>query len=251
MGVKRNGRSDGRRFNVRRLFETSSFLAALAHLAGCSFVNVRSSICPRGKLKQSSTAQPLVARHFFDGLLKEKAAVVTVKDDYTLAAMFLGSGAFLCSALPYAAFGLGAVVLLLGVLFFVQTDRVKFVFDGNAFELRTLEGYYLDENEGTQLLEPGENMLVGGKNRWAYSSFVNYEFFPKGLVERGLPPVLVYFKETQTPREEWDKGPGAIANSEGALAQGAVPGMVHFFPAICNAQEIKAEFERHGCKKLP
>jgi len=92
--------------------------------------------------------------------------------------------------------------------------------------------------------------VVGGENRWKYSTFVNYEFFPKGLVEQGLPPVLVYFKETQTPESEWGVGPGEFANNEEALAKGAVPGMVHFFPAICDAQQIKAEFERRGCKKI-
>eukprot|EP00971_Amphidinium_carterae_P043204 849987-Amphidinium_carterae.1 len=30
----------------------------------------------------------------------------------------------------------------------------------------------------------GENIVVGGENRWSYSSFVNWEFFPKGWVEQ-------------------------------------------------------------------
>eukprot|EP00913_Durusdinium_trenchii_P027671 g25951.t1 len=169
--------------------------------------------------------------------------------DYTLAAAFSGLGLVLCT-LPFFGFGLGLLVLLLGVLFFVQAGRVRFVFDNEAFAVQTL-------STGEELEKPGENIVVGGENRWKYSSFVNWEFFPKGLVEKGLPPVLVYFKEqlraqkeTQTPSSEWNTGPGAAANSEEAMAKGAKPGQVHFFPCICDAQQIKAEFERRGCQKI-
>ena len=34
-------------------------------------------------------------------------------------------------------------------------------------------------------------------------------------------PILVYFKETQTPEEMWNIGPGEQANSEEAIAKGA------------------------------
>ncbi len=34
-------------------------------------------------------------------------------------------------------------------------------------------------------------------------------------------PILVYFKETQTPEEFWNVGPGEQANSEEAIAKGA------------------------------
>jgi len=168
---------------------------------------------------------------------------VVVKEDYKLAGIFAVLGAVLCTLLPYAGFGLGAFILLLAVLFFVQAGRVRFVFNRDSFELRTLG------SEG-DLQDPNENVVVGGKNQWPYKSFVNYEFFPKGLVEKGLPPVLVYFKETQTPSSEWSVGPGQFANGEDALAQGARPGMVHFFPAICDTQQMKAEFKKRGCAKI-
>merc|ERR1712129_450112 len=113
---------------------------------------------------------------------------VVIKEDYKLAGVFGVLGAVLCTLLPYA----GAFILLLGVLFFVQAGRVRFVFNRETFELRTL-------GEEGDLQDSGENVVVGGKNQWPYKKFVNYEFFPKGLVEKGLPPVLVYFKETQTP----------------------------------------------------
>ena len=35
-----------------------------------------------------------------------------------------------------------------------------------------------------------------------------------------------------------------------AIANGAVKGQVHFFPAICNAKQITDEFARRGCGKL-
>lgn len=203
-------------------------------------------VAPPGQ--RTSDARQLVTRQFFDfGQQEQKkppAPPVVIKEDYTLAGVFSVLGLVLCVALPYFGFGLGAFILLLGVLFFVQAGRVRFVFDDEAFELRTLG------SKEEELEAPGENVVVGGKNRWAYNSFVNWEFFPKGLVEKGLPPILVYFKETQTPQSEWSTGPGAAANSEDAMAKGAVPGMVHFFPAICDAQQIKAEFERRGCKKI-
>ena len=54
---------------------------------------------------------------------------------------------------------------------------------------------------------------MGGANRWKYDSFVNWEFFPSVDL-----PILVYFKETQTPQDQWDVGPGQWANGADALA---------------------------------
>ena len=112
--------------------------------------------------------------------------------------------------------------------------RLDFTFDDEAFELKSGEE------------DIGENVVVGGANRWAYNTFVNYETFPKGWDV----PILVYFKETQTPESQWGVGPVEMANSAEALAKGAVRGQVHFFPAICNAKQITDEFARRGCGKL-
>jgi hypothetical protein len=60
----------------------------------------------------------------------------------------------------------------------------------------------------------------------------------------------VYFKETQTPEEFWNVGPGEQANSPEALEKGAVPGQVHFFPAIANTADLAKAFEKHDCAKL-
>mmetsp|Transcript_69280 Transcript_69280/g.225695 ORF Transcript_69280/g.225695 Transcript_69280/m.225695 type:complete len:255 (+) Transcript_69280:81-845(+) len=192
--------------------------------------------------------QPRVARQFFQGFPfgeeKPQFEDVVIKEDYTLAGIFLALGTALIASLPFAGLGIGPLILLLGILFFVQAGRVRFVFDKDAFSLQT------KGDEEDALNKPGQNIVVGGDNRWAYSSFVNYEFFPKGFLEKGLPPILVYFKETQTPEDKWGAGPSKASNSEEALKNGAVPGMVHFFPAICDCKQIEAEFERRGCKKI-
>eukprot|EP00931_Biecheleriopsis_adriatica_P044224 TRINITY_DN25279_c0_g1_i1.p1 TRINITY_DN25279_c0_g1~~TRINITY_DN25279_c0_g1_i1.p1 ORF type:complete len:252 (+),score=57.12 TRINITY_DN25279_c0_g1_i1:37-792(+) len=241
----------GRRSSRSRTQALPGICAAAAIVAGLRYASEFSpqSFVPMFIRGASDPVQRCgqVSRQFFSfgEEPKPKEPPVVIKEDYTLAAVFSAVGLLLCGALPNLGFGLGLLILLLGVLFFVQAGRVRFVFDDEAFELRTL-----GSGEGEELESPGENIVVGGKNRWAYSSFVNWEFFPKGLVEKGLPPILVYFKETQTPESEWSTGPGASANSPEALEKGAVPGMVHFFPAICDTQQIKAEFERRGCKKL-
>merc|ERR1711918_128295 len=110
---------------------------------------------------------------------------------------------------------MGLFVLAVGILFLVQAKRVRFVFDEDSFEVKTVS-----ESEEGGLGDSGENFAVGGANRWKYSSFVNWTFFPEGFLEKGIPPILAYFKETQTPEKDWMTGPGKLANSEEALAKG-------------------------------
>ena len=118
---------------------------------------------------------------------------------------------------------------LLGSLFVVQATRIRFVFDATAFELKTV-------GTGEKLNDAGENIVVGGANRWAYDTFVNYDFLPSIDV-----PILVYFKETQTPEEKWNEGPGEFDKIGG--------GQIHFFPAIANVRQLKEQFELRGCAK--
>eukprot|EP00262_Sarcandra_glabra_P002245 TRINITY_DN1250_c0_g1_i2.p1 TRINITY_DN1250_c0_g1~~TRINITY_DN1250_c0_g1_i2.p1 ORF type:complete len:256 (-),score=29.99 TRINITY_DN1250_c0_g1_i2:209-976(-) len=92
------------------------------------------------------------------------------------------------------------------------TTRVRFVFDEEALEVKV----------GEQLQESGENVFVGGKNRWKYSTFVNWEFWWPNF------PILVYFKETQTKPE----------------------GQIHFFPIIFNGKQLyDVMVERAGPSK--
>jgi hypothetical protein len=147
---------------------------------------------------------------------------VVINKDFRLAGIFLALG-ILLDNIPWIQFTLGPLVTLLGVLFLVQTFRVSFVCSSSAFEL---------QNGGK---EPGENVVVGGENRWTYGKFVNYEFFPKGWIDQPQGPILVYFKENQTPSDKWGKSKN---------------GQIHFFPAMCDTKQLKAEWERRGCNKL-
>jgi len=195
----------------------------------------------------SSTPSPLDS--LFGNLIGAKKAVaeeeepplpdVVIRPDFRLAAYFLIGGALL-DTIPYIQLTIGPFVTLLGLLFLVQTFRVRFVFDRTAFELKV----------GDQLEDSGENFVVGGENRWSYDSFVNWDFFPTGWIDQPQGPILVYFKETQTPTDKWNDGPGARANSPEAIAKGAVPGQVHFFPAICDTKQMREEFEKRKCAKL-
>ena len=121
--------------------------------------------------------------------------------------------------------------------------RLDFTFDDEAFELKSGEE------------DIGENVVVGGANRWAYNTFVNYETFPKGWDV----PILVYFKETQTPESQWGVGPGEMANSAEAIANGAVNGgggagpllalTAIFFPGDLQ-REAERRFVRPACENL-
>lgn len=97
---------------------------------------------------------------------------------------------------------------LLGVLatfLAVQATRVRFVFDDEALEV-VVSGKAPGEEAGGAT----ENAFVGGRNRWTYDSFVNWEFWWPAF------PVLVYFKETQTKPE----------------------GQIHFFPIIFDGKAL-------------
>jgi len=184
--------------------------------------------------------------NFFDNIFKENEAEVkevlppvVIDPSFKLAGIFLVGGLAL-DLIPYIQLTLGPFVTLLGVLFLVQTFRLRFFFDENDFELRV----------GDELDQGGENIVVGGENRWAYDSFVNWKFFPEGWVDQPQGPILAYFKETQTPEDKWEEGPGKSANSEEAMERGAVPGQVHFFPVLCDAKQLEAEFIKRGCAKL-
>jgi Protein of unknown function (DUF3119) len=171
---------------------------------------------------------------------------VTIDPDFRVAGLFLAIGIVL-DQIPYIQWTLGLFTTLLGVLFLVQTFRIRFVFDeDNCLELKTT-------SFGSDSIEDaGENIIVGGANRWACDKIVNYDFFPKGWIDDNpVGPILVYFKETQTPEETWNEGPGKSANDPEKIAAGkAVAGQVHFFPTVCNAQQIRAEFEKRGCQKI-
>ncbi|KAL9190216.1 hypothetical protein ACHAXT_007427 [Thalassiosira profunda] len=144
---------------------------------------------------------------------------VVVDADYTLAAAFAAVGVSIVALNQgVAAIVGGGFVTLLASLFAVQATRLRFVFDNDSFELKAVEAVNSDD-----LTDSGENIIVGGANRWRYDTFVNYDFFPSLAF-----PILVYFKETQTTED----------------------GQIHFFPAIANVKQLDEQFELRGCASI-
>jgi hypothetical protein len=129
-------------------------------------------------------------------------------------------GEKLLTAKPFGALALLFTVFSLFLAF--QTTTLRFGFDEDSFSLVKSDGSSM-----------GENVVVGGENKWAYSSFKNYDFLPSS----GFP-ILVYFREDATPVENREEVPIVVDNLEG---------QVHFFPAIANVQQLKEGFEKNGC----
>jgi hypothetical protein len=163
---------------------------------------------------------------------KPKLPDVVIDSDYNIAYAFGAVGILIVLVTQGSVFGavVGGITLLFASFLAIQAKRIKFVFDEDSFELKM--GDSPDE-----LTSSGENIVVGGENRWKYDSFVNYDFFPN----RGLP-ILVYFKENQTPEEKWNEGPGGLDKVGG--------GQLHFFPAIGNVDQLKEQFALRGCAKI-
>ena len=98
---------------------------------------------------------------------------------------------------PFVGVPLGAI----GALLTVQAGRVRFQFDNEALEIKV----------GNDLADSRENFVVGGKNRWKYSTFTEWYFIPNKEF-----PILMYFKENQTKKE----------------------GQPHLFPVIMNGKQL-------------
>lgn len=84
--------------------------------------------------------------------------------------------------------------LIFGRFLWVQTDRVRCVFEKDSFEF-----YNLKDGELTQ--KPS-NYVADTANRWKYDTIVNYGFFPSEDF-----PVICYFKgkpETQKCLRIWN-----------------------------------------------
>mmetsp|Transcript_33985 Transcript_33985/g.40689 ORF Transcript_33985/g.40689 Transcript_33985/m.40689 type:complete len:246 (-) Transcript_33985:215-952(-) len=129
----------------------------------------------------------------------------------------------------------GGLNIVFAAFLAIQARRIRFVFDSTSFELKNTDSDSSGSDDTLQ--ETGENFVVGGANRWDYDKFVNWDFFPNEQF-----PILVYFKENQTPEEKWSEGPGSLDKIGG--------GQLHFFPAIANVQQLKEQFEIRGCAKI-
>jgi hypothetical protein len=198
---------------------------------------------------------------FFSGLFSQnrmksdtttarpKIPDVVIDSDFTLSYAFAAIGIFILLTSPSSSCNIdssficppsiwgvfqGGLNLVFAAFLAVQAQRIRFVFDETAFELKNVDLGV--SKEQVLLKNSGENFVVGGANRWNYDTFVNYDFFPSVDF-----PILVYFKETQTPPEKWGQGPGGLDKVGG--------GQVHFFPAIANVKQLKEQFETRGCAK--
>ncbi|KAL5836139.1 hypothetical protein ACOSQ4_015636 [Xanthoceras sorbifolium] len=198
------------------LLSTSSFLQSQNREVGGYVRNCKSSFY--GKMisnhsfliRETSSIRggSVVVSSVLGRKVKNRETVIP-DPDYRIPVVLLGLAgglAYTNNLLPAAPVG------LLGLLLLFQTTRVRFVFDDEALEVTV----------GNQLQESGENVFVGGKNRWKYSTFVNWELWWPNF------PILVYFKETQTKPE----------------------GQVHFFPVIFNGKRLyDVMVERAGPSK--
>ncbi|KAL3826488.1 hypothetical protein ACHAXA_004325 [Cyclostephanos tholiformis] len=219
-------------------------LLACSFGAACAFKTTSSSAQRSKSLARSFAKKPLNfagAAISWCSRTHQLAAVPleVIDPSYNLAlgtlalgTVFIAPGSPLKSTL--STFLGGIPLTLFGLFLTFQTTTLRFTFDDEYFSLVRSNG------EST-----GENLVVGGENVWAYNKFVNYDLFPSRSF-----PILVYFKETQTPQENWNVGPGEQANSPEAIANGAVPGQVHFFPAIANTEKLISGFQSHGCAKI-
>ena len=135
-------------------------------------------------------------------LAKQSEETSVIPADYRLSAAFMLGGLGLATAgqNPFA----GIPITLLGAALAARTKVVRFAFDDEALEVLTVD------KDGDLALS-GENFAVGGRNRWKYDTFVNWEFYPSPAL-----PILVYFKENQTKPE----------------------GQIHFFPVIMDGKQL-------------
>ena len=132
----------------------------------------------------------------------------------------------------------GGFHILFAALLWIQTLRVRCVFEKDGFEFYNIKGPHLDLDNGAWLQRKPDNYVAGTINRWKYDSIVNYGFFPSEEF-----PVICYFKETQTPEWKWNRWFAAF-DSYGR-------GQPHFFPGICNVQQFKEQMELRGAKRKP
>ena len=102
-----------------------------------------------------------------------------IPGDYRVAAGFLALSLGLLIGL--GNFIAGIPVGLIGILLFVQTGRVRFVFDADSMEVKRVDktaAIDTSDESQTKLKSSGENFAVGGANRWKYNTWKNWFFIP-------------------------------------------------------------------------
>jgi len=177
---------------------------------------------------------------------RQRMADTILDPDFSLTWAFLALGPLIAWYHPAAADGTPSLVgvfgagfhILFAALLWVQTSRVRCVFEKDSFTFYNIRGPRLDLSKGATLVRKPDNYVAATENRWKYDSIINYGFFPSELF-----PVICYFKETETPSWKWNRWFAAF-DSYGR-------GQPHFFPGICNVSQFKKQMEERGVKSKP
>ncbi|KAL7512639.1 hypothetical protein ACHAXN_012699 [Cyclotella atomus] len=167
-----------------------------------------------------------------------------VDRDYTVALTLIVVGLWLSlfgpSDTPVDMLG-GIFHLWFGSFIGMQTMKTRAVFTKDSFELKSTANKYLGVYPDKGLIpKQRKNYVLGTNNKWRYDSFVNWDFFPSIHL-----PILVYFKETQTPLEMQKKGSLGLKQMDRREN-----GQMHWFPAYANVRQLREQFEARGCKKI-
>ena len=163
----------------------SFFLTLLLLVSGSAFLPTRKinpgQVQLSGKQKQSIIAQMTKPK------VVTKYADVVIQPSYNVASGFALVGLTLSVITESNFVHAGGIFLfLVGLFLYKQTGVVRFVFDGEALEIKKQFG------KSSELLQGGENFAVGGRNRWNYSTFKDWSFIPSVYF-----PILFYFMETR------------------------------------------------------
>jgi len=171
---------------------------------------------------------------------------VMIDPDYYLAWCFAIVGGLITwyhpvnddGSLSFIGLGGGTFHVLFAILLWFQARRVRLVFEKDAFEFYNIKGPSFDFDKGAYLARKPKNYVSNTINRWKYDTIINWGIYPSLEF-----PVIIYFKETETPKEMWDKYFAAF-DSYGN-------GQPHFFPGIANARQFKEQMELRGVARKP
>jgi len=135
----------------------------------------------------------------------------------------------------HVAFVLATHIALFGAVCGIQAYNLRIILDKAGRFTITKRGERTLTNQG---LKYTDNYVIGGQSSYRLDKFISYGFYPS--VEF---PILIYFKEVDTPKEKWKLPPPTKLDPKNN-------GMAHFLPAVCNCKELEAEFKRRGVPKL-
>jgi Protein of unknown function (DUF3119) len=151
-----------------------------------------------------------------------------LEPNYSVALATAAAGPLISLLYVYAGDLVGpagnCVHVVLASLLWLQTLRVRCVFEEDGFEFYNLKGDMDLTKKGARLSRKPGNFVTKTENKWSYDKVTGFQFYPS--LEA---PLICYFKETQTP-ERYN-----------------IPGeQPHFIPALFDAKQFKQEMEKRG-----